>query len=114
MASGDWLCPDAAVVRRERLSGVPLRGPAPFPPDVAFEVRSPGDKASDVEWKRYLYYLNKVTQVWIDPQTETVEVVSPKRPVRYFGPGETVVIEDLPGFGMSLFLLPSTESKSES
>ncbi len=107
MAGGDWLCPDAAVVRRERYrGGIPV-GPTPFPPDVAFEVRSPGDKASHVQRKRYLYYLNKVTQVWVDPETETVEVVSPNRPVRYFDPGETVVIEELPGFGMDLFpLLP--------
>ena len=107
MVGGDWLCPDAAVVRRARFGGTVSRGPVPFPPDVAFEVRSPGDKASDVEKKRYLYYLNKVTQVWVDPETETVEVVSPNHPVRYFGTEETVVIEELPGFGMDLFpLLP--------
>ena len=107
MGEGSWLCPDAAVVRRERYrSGIP-NGPTPFPPDVAFEVRSPGDDASDVERKRYLYYLNKVTQVWVDFDTEIVEVVSPIRPARYFGPEETVVVEELPGFGMNLFpLLP--------
>jgi Uma2 family endonuclease len=66
MADGSWLCRDAAVVRRERYPGGIPEGPTPFPPDVAFEVRSPGDKAPDVEKKRYLYYLNKVTQVWVD------------------------------------------------
>jgi Uma2 family endonuclease len=111
MADGSWLCPDAAVVRRERLrSGVP-EGPIPFPPDVAFEVRSPGDQASDVERKRYRYYLNTVTQVWVDPETETVEVVSANRPVRYFGSTETVVIEELPGFGIGLFPLPPKRAK---
>ena len=106
MADGSWLCPDAAVVRRERYpGGVIPEGPAPFPPDVAFEVRSPGDKAADVERKRYLYYRNKVIQVWVDPETETVEVVSPNRPARYFGREETVVIEELPGFGIDLFPL---------
>jgi Uma2 family endonuclease len=107
MADGSWLCPDAAVVWRERYpGGVIPEGPTPFPPDVAFEVRSPGDKASDVEKKRYVYY-NKVTQVWVDPEAETVEVVSPNRPTRYFGRGETVVIEELPGFRMDLFPLLS-------
>jgi Uma2 family endonuclease len=105
MAERDWLCPDAAVVRRARFGGTVSRGPVPFPPDVAFEVRSPGDKVSDVERKRYVYYLNKVTQVWVDPEAETVEVVSPNRPVRYFGRGETIVIEELPGFEMNLFPL---------
>ena len=105
MASGDWLCPDAAVVRRERLPAGRLAGPAPLAPDVAFEVCSPGDKASDVERKRRLYNRNGVTQVWIDFQTETVEVISPNRPVRFFGPGETAVIEELPGFELNLFRL---------
>jgi Uma2 family endonuclease len=105
MAGGDWLCPDATAVRRARFGGTIPDGPVPFPPDVAFEVRSPGDKASHVERKRYLYYLNKVVQVWVDPETETVEVVSPNRPVRYLGPVETVVIEELPGFVMNLFPL---------
>ena len=108
MAGGEWLCPDAAVVRRSRFEGgVVPSGPAPFPPAVAFEVCSPGDKASDLERKRYLYRLNGVTQVWVDPETETVAVISPKRPVRYFGPGETAVIDELPGFAMNLFPLES-------
>jgi Uma2 family endonuclease len=105
MAGGDWLCPDAAAVLRARFGGTIPDGPVPFPPDVAFEVRSPADKASHVERKRYVYYLNKVTQVWVDPETETVEVVSPNRPVRYFGREETVVIEELPGFAVNLFPL---------
>ena len=46
-----------------------------------------------------------MTQVWIDPETETVEVVPPNRPMRFFGPEETVVIEELPGFGIDLFPL---------
>jgi len=105
MTGGDWLCPDAATVRVARFGGSIPDGPVPFPPDVAFEVLSPEDKVSHVERKRCLYYLNRVIQVWVDPQTETVEVVSPSRPVRYFGPGDTVVIEELPGFRMNLFPL---------
>ena len=46
-----------------------------------------------------------MTQVWIDPETEKVEVVPPNRPMRFFGPEETVVIEELPGFGIDLFPL---------
>ena len=41
--------------------------------------------------------------MWTDPETETVEVVPPNRPVLFFGPEETVVIEELPGFGIDLF-----------
>ena len=104
MADGSWLCPDGAVVRRSRFEAgaVPV-GPVPFPPDVAFEVRSPGDNTSDVERKRRLYALNRVVQVWVDPETEIVEVISPNRPIRFFGPGETVVVEELQGFELNLF-----------
>lgn len=103
MASGDRLCPDAAVVRRERLPVDPLKGPAPFPPDVAFEVISPGDKWSDIQRKRRIYRENGVVQVWVDPQERTVEVISPRRGTRIFAEGETVVIEELPGLEMNLF-----------
>jgi Uma2 family endonuclease len=103
MTDGSWLCPDAAVVRRERYQcGVPV-GPTPFPPDVAFEVYSPGDKASDVERKRRLYFLNDVVQVWVDPDAGIVEVISPEGQTRFFGPGETVQIDELPGFELNLF-----------
>jgi Uma2 family endonuclease len=109
MAGGEWLCPDAAVVRSSRfeMGKVPV-GPVAFPPDIAFEVCSPGDTASDVERKRRLYNANGVVQVWVDFQTETVEVISPNRPTRFFGPGETVTIDELQGFELSLFPPEST------
>jgi Uma2 family endonuclease len=107
MANGDWLCPDAAVVRRSRFEGGAIpTGPVPFPPDVAFEVCSPGDKASEVERKQRLYHANRVVQGWVDFQTETAEVIASNRPVRFFGPGETATIEELPGFELNLFPLP--------
>jgi len=103
MASGDWLCPDAALVRRDRfgVGGIP-EGPAPFPPDVAFEVLSPDDRRKEVLRKRRLYQLNHVLQVWIDPEEQMVEVIAADRPVRYFR-REPVVIEELPGFRLDLF-----------
>jgi Uma2 family endonuclease len=110
MHDGTWLCPDTAVVRRERYrEGVP-EGPTPFPPDVAFEVHRPGDNGSDIEKKR-LYSLSNVVQVWVDPETETIEVISPDRPVERFGREDTVVIKELPGLGMNLFPLESKRVK---
>jgi Uma2 family endonuclease len=113
MAGGDWLCPDAAVVRRERVPKN-LEGPAPFPPDVAFEVISPKDTWADIHRKRQIYAANGVVQVWVDPQKREVEVISPKHGTRTFREGETVIVEDLPGFGMNLFPLPSAGSESKS
>ena len=113
MAGGEWLCPDAAVVRRERLArGIP-KGPAPFAPDVAFEVISPNDTWVEIQRKRRVYRENGVVQVWVDPEERTVEVISAKHGTRTFAAGETVVIEDLPGFGMDLFPFPSGGSKKE-
>jgi Uma2 family endonuclease len=110
MASGAWRCPDWSLVRRERFGkdGIP-EGPVPFPPDIAFEVISPGDTWSDIQNKRREYQKNEVVQVWVDPEVRTVEVISPKHGSRTFIEGETVVIEELPGFTMNLFPLGAGE-----
>jgi Uma2 family endonuclease len=111
MAEGDWLCPDAAVVRLARMGGVISSGPVPFPPDVAFEVISPNDTWRDVQRKRRIYHQNGVVQVWIDPQERQVEVISPTHGSRTFREGETAVIDVLPGFKLNLFLPPTSPSE---
>ncbi len=114
MVSGNYRCLDWSLVRRERLaSGIP-EGPAPFPPDVAFEVISPSDKWSEIQSKRREYRENGVVQVWVDPEERTVEVISPKHGTRTFAEGETAAIEELPGFRMDLFPPSSGGSKKES
>lgn len=110
MKDGSWLCPDAAVVRRDRYpAGIP-EGPTAFPPDVVFEVISPNDLWSDIQRKRRVYRENDVVQVWVDSAARTIEVISPKHGSRTFAEGETAVIEELPGFELNLFrLLPKTK-----
>jgi Uma2 family endonuclease len=51
------LVPDVAFVYRGRLDAlVPLeREKPPFSPDIAIELRSPGDNPNDVEWKMHAY-----------------------------------------------------------
>jgi Uma2 family endonuclease len=51
------LVPDVAYVSRERLDALTKREreQPPFAPDVAFEIRSPGDRTADVEWKMRAY-----------------------------------------------------------
>jgi Uma2 family endonuclease len=105
MASGDWLCPDAAVVRRDRVPPGPLVGPAPFPPDVAFEVISPNDRWAEIQRKRPIYSQNGVVHVWVDSENRTIEVISPKHGSHTFAEGEIAVIEELPGFELNLFPL---------
>ncbi len=114
MMSGSYRCPDWSLVRRERMAGGIPEGPAPFPPDVAFEVISPNDTWSEIQSKRREYKNNAVVQVWVDLEERTVEVISPKHGTRTFAEGETVVIEELPGFGVDLFPPPAAGSESDS
>jgi Uma2 family endonuclease len=109
MTSENLRCPDWSLVRRERLAGGIPSGPAPFPPDVAFEEISPKDTWSAIQSKRREYRENGVIQVWVDPEERQVEVISPTHGARTFGEGETAVVEELPGFELSLF--PLDQSK---
>jgi Uma2 family endonuclease len=104
IAPGTWRCPDWALIRRERFGekGIP-EGPIPFPPDVAFEVISPGDRWFDIQEKRRGYKAHGVVQLWVDTQERQVDVISPVHGSRTFEEGETVVIEELPGFELNLF-----------
>lgn len=103
MSSGEWLCPDAAAVKSERFpGGVIPKGPAPFPPDVAFEVISPNDKQKEILRKKLSYLTDGVAQVWVHPDKRMVEVMIQDR-VRYCFEGEVVTLDELPGFEMNLF-----------
>jgi Uma2 family endonuclease len=103
MASGNWRCPDASLVRKDRFPGglIPATK-ADFPPDVAFEAYSPSDRPGEIQRKRMDYQQSGVIQVWIDPETRLVELVEPDRPIRFFGEGQSLVIEKLPDFCLPL------------
>jgi Uma2 family endonuclease len=103
MSSGDWRCPDAALVRAERFPDrkVPAT-PASFPPDIAFEVISPSDTAMQIQRKQKDYQENGVIQVWINPVERMAEVIYPDKPAQYFDEDQPVVIDILPGFALNL------------
>lgn len=105
MASGNWRCPDAALVRKERLDAEDPMGPARFPPDVAFEILSPNDAGSEMQSKRRDYSESKVIQVWLDPQRKTAEVISPSRPSQHFRAGQVLTVSELPDFRLDLAAL---------
>jgi Uma2 family endonuclease len=102
MASGNWRCPDAALMRKERVAAADPKGPAPFPPDIAFEILSPNDTRSEVESKRQDYYESQVIQVWLDPQRKTAEVISPHRPAQHFRAVPVLTLPELPDFRLDL------------
>jgi Uma2 family endonuclease len=103
MASGNWRCPDASLVRKHRFpDGLIPATKADFPPDVAFEVYSPSDRPADIKRKRMDYQRSGVIHVWIDPETRLVELVHPDRPLQILGEGESLLLEKLPDFRLPL------------
>jgi Uma2 family endonuclease len=102
MANGNWRCPDAALVRKERDSAADSKGPTPFAPDIAFEILSPNDAASDVQSKRRDYAESQTLQVWLDPQKKTAEVISPSRPAQHFQGSQALTIPELSDFRLDL------------
>ncbi|MGA2078916.1 MAG: Uma2 family endonuclease [Terriglobia bacterium] len=102
MASGNWRCPDASLVRADRFAGGQYPVMADFAPDVAFEIHSPSDKPSEIQSKRKDYQQSGVIQVWIDPDKRLVELIYPDRPLEYFQEGDPLIIASLPDFSLDL------------
>ncbi len=99
MTSGNWRCPDASLVKRDRFLGIDiLPVKAEFPPDVAFEILSPSGSVSEIQRKRQDYMESGVTQVWIDPEKRVIELIEPDRPLQFFQARQPLVISRLSGF----------------
>jgi len=96
--------PDIAFVRAERFPNGPPRGFIEGPPDLAVEIVSPSDRASDVLAKVRDWLEAKCLVVWVvDPGTRTVQI--------YWRPNhaEILTIDDdlrgaevVPGFKLPL------------
>jgi len=100
--------PDASFVSRERIAatGIPNEF-FPGPPDVAFEVPSPGDRRGEAQSK---------TRSWLDAGTLAVVVIDPRRRTArihraastspMLGEHDTLDLDDeLPGFAPTLSTL---------
>ncbi len=90
--------PDAAFVRSERV--VKTKRFFEGPPDVAFEVVSPGDSYSEVEEKT-LDWLRAGTQavVIVDPGTESVRI---RRTAETVNVADTLTLDEIPGWNLPL------------
>jgi Uma2 family endonuclease len=90
-----------AFIAKDRLpkEGVPKKF-AEFPPDLAVEVLSPDDKASDITKKVEEYLAAGVPLVWIvDPATQTVTVYHSLQDVRILTADQELDGEPvIPGF----------------
>ena len=94
--------PDVAFISKERLKevgGIPEKF-ANFPPDLAVEVLSPDDKASEITRKVEEYLAAGVPLVWIvDPGTQTITVYRSLQDVKVLTPDQEIDGgEVLPGF----------------
>ncbi len=95
------LGPDVSFVRADRM---PARGGSAFPtmaPDLAVEVLSPSNTASEMARKLAIYLAAGVRLVWVvDPETRTVAVHSPAG-ATLLGEGDVLDGRDvIPGFSI--------------
>lgn len=93
--------PDASFVRADRL---PPEGIGPgllkFAPDLAIEVLSPSESASELEEKLSDYAAGGTPLIWVvDPARRTVRIMSATRPVRWLQETDVLDGDDvIPGF----------------
>lgn len=84
--------PDAAFIRAERVprDGIPF-GWVPFAPDLAVEVLSPSDRATELQEKLDDYLAAGTAAVWvIDPARRAVEVHTADDRIRRLRDGDTL------------------------
>ena len=97
--------PDVSFIRADRISaeGLP-RGFIPGAPDLAVEVVSPSDAATEVEAKVHDYLRNGSQRVWVVYSTpRRVVVYSRNGSVRWFHEDDILEDEELfPGFALPL------------
>ena len=94
--------PDVAFVRAERVPPGGVRAFFDGAPDLAVEVISPNDRASEFlakadDWLRF-----GCVAVWVvDPETKTVTVYSHRPQTLFLSVNDTLVCEELlPGFSL--------------
>lgn len=92
--------PDVGFVCAERLPPEGVAGFFPGAPDLAVEVNSPNDRASDVLAKVQAWLATGCRMVWVvDAPTKTVTVYQGPRQATILGVGDTLQGGDvLPGF----------------
>jgi Uma2 family endonuclease len=92
--------PDAAFVSTERMPVSVPAGFFPGPPDLAVEVLSPNDRASDVFAKVSDWLESGCRKVWVvDPETRSIAVYSPVAQMRMLHVSDALTDDDvLPGF----------------
>jgi Uma2 family endonuclease len=76
LTDSDRMCPDVCVLLAERANRLnPRETPIPGAPDIAIEVISPSERASESHDKVRAYLHNGTTEVWqVYPKSQTVQI----------------------------------------
>ena len=84
--------PDGSFVRAERLPAEGIgAGLLNFAPDLAIEVLSPSESASELEEKLDDYLFSGTPLIWVvDPVRRTVMIVAADAPVRWLREGDSL------------------------
>lgn len=97
--------PDASFVRADRLPATGVKhGLLKFAPDIAIEVLSPSEPASELQDKLDDYHVSGTTLVWVvDPVRRSVMVVARNAPLKQLHESELLDGgEVLPGFSCAV------------
>lgn len=96
--------PDTSFVRADRWPAEVGRGLIKFAPDLAIEILSPSETASDLQEKIDDYQLSGTTLLWVlDPVRRSVTVVAHNAPLKQLHEGDTLSGGDvLPDFSCSV------------
>lgn len=96
--------PDVAFVSADRMPDVVPQGFFQGPPDLAVEVLSPNDRASEVLAKVSDWLEAGCRKVWVvDPEMRSIAVYAPKAEMQVLHHSDTLVDEDvLSGFKLEI------------
>ena len=94
--------PDVAFVRADRIPPGGVKGFFQGPPDIAVEVVSPNDRASEVTAKAQDWLQAGCPLVWVvDPETRTVSVYRSRKEIAILTAADTLTGGDvLPEFSV--------------
>lgn len=95
--------PDVAFIATDRLERAKTAKFVPIPPDLAVEVNSPSDRASEVQAKVQWWLRCGTREVWVvDQDTKTFSVYRPGGEARVYSADEMLATAVLPGLDLTL------------
>lgn len=93
--------PDVSFTKKHRITNP--SGYVSGPPDLAIEVRSPGDRRGKVERKATMWLDFGTRSLWlVNPRNRTVEVIHADGNRRLFHESDELVDDTLPGFRVAV------------